>query len=184
MIDPKKVSAVLVTKGGRDVASIRERLSVFGQVIVWNNAAGIDEKVFGRYLGVLQATCDHVYVQDDDCLIDVERLCAEYRPDEVLCNVLPSHAPFYGARRMSLVGWGSIFPKTAVNFDPYLWKFASDELFKRECDRVFTRLNWLRIRVVDIGVEHLPWAHGDDRMGREARHGNDLEVITQRLAVL
>ena len=135
-----------------------------------------------------RAAFPFAYVQDDDCLIDAERLCAEYQPGELLCNVQASHQAFYGPTGMTLVGWGAIFPATGLfaplAFAPYFAKYPADELFHRECDRVFTYLNRHQTRVVDIGVEHLPHALGKDRMGTEARHGGDLQEIRRRLATL
>ena len=186
MIDPKDVSAVLVTKGGTDIWPIQERIKGFGQMRDWNNSfEQEDQKVYGRYLAATRfCGCDYIYVQDDDCLVDAERLCAEYQPGELLCNVQASHARFYADIRMSLVGWGAILPRSMIDFSRYLEKWPLDDLFLRECDRVFTRLNYDKLRVVDIGVEHLPHAYGQDRMGTEARHGRDLEEIKRRLAAL
>lgn len=186
MIHPSSVSAVIVTKGGQDLSPILERLKAFAHVTVWDNSAGPDSKVLGRYLGASTSFIysDYVYVQDDDCLVDAEKLCAEYQPGELLCNVLPSHAKFYAEIGMSLVGWGAIFPIMMIDWSRYLAKWPADELFQRECDRVFTLLNYDKIRVVDIGVEHLPHAHAADRMGREGRHGRDLEEIKRRLAAI
>jgi hypothetical protein len=182
MIDPKQVSGVIVTKGDADLTPILERLKCLGEVIVYDNSIELDRKVSGRYVGISRAKHDFAYVQDDDCLIDVERLCAEYKPGELLCNMLPSHQPFYKSLDMALVGWGALFPRYLTDFSEYLAKWPADELFHRECDRVFTWLN--KFRVIDIGVQHLPHALGRDRMGTEPRHGDDLREIQRRLKAL
>lgn len=184
MIDPKRVTAVIVTRGGVDLTPILERLKCFKSVFVWDNSVREDRKVCGRYEAILISKGDYIYTQDDDCLVDAERLCAEYQPDEVLCNVLPSHQEFYRGIGMSLVGWGAIFPESRVDFGPYMAKHPIDEIFLRECDRVFTWLNYSHVRMVDIDVEHLPHALGKDRMGTETRHGSDLAEIRRRLATL
>lgn len=181
MIDPKEVSGVLVTRGNSDIWPIAKRLACLGEVIIWDNSRREDDlKVFGRYAGAAQAKNATVYFQDDDCLIDVEKLCSEYQAPELLCNVLPSHQQFYKDRKMSLVGWGALCPRDMVAFDRYLGKWPKDELFLRECDRVFTRLN--PCRMVDFGVQHLSEVQAKGEMWRESRHAMDLEAIINRLA--
>ncbi|HXI88460.1 MAG TPA: hypothetical protein VNH18_14710 [Bryobacteraceae bacterium] len=187
MIDPSEVSAVIVTKGDNEstLARIRESLSMFAEVLVWDNSQSINRKVYGRYVAALNAFSEYIYTQDDDCLVDARKLFGMYQPGELLCNMLPSHQPFYAATGgISLVGWGAIFPKALIDFSAYLANYPEDELFDRECDRIFTWLNRSRTRIVDIGVGHLPHAHGADRMGMESRHGNDLAEIRHRLAVI
>lgn len=184
MIHPSQVSAVIVTKNGNEpaLAPIRESLAMFGELLIWDNSQN-NRKVYGRYLAAQGARHEFVYVQDDDCIVDAAKLCEMYQPGELLCNVLPSHQLFYRSTGgISLVGWGAIFPKAMIDFSAYLAKHPEDDLFDRECDRVFTWLNRDKTRVVDIGVEHLPHAHGMDRMGREQRHGQDLNEIRRRLA--
>lgn len=186
MIDPKKVSAVVVTKkANASHLPIAESLKCFKDVQFYDNSIELDRKVFGRYIGALNPFRDgYVYTQDDDCIIDAERLCAEYEPGELLCNLKPAHLAFYKPTGISLVGWGAIFPKAMIDFGPYLAKYPEDELFDRECDRIFTYLNRAKTRMVDIGVLDLPHALGADRMGTEARHGADLTEIKRKLGTL
>ena len=188
MIDGKRVTAVVVTKGDVDLDPIMDSLAVFDSVDVWNNASpcSIDRKVYGRYIAALEAACDYIYVQDDDALINTGRLCDEYEPGELVCNVKPHHSAIYAKQYpgITLVGWGAIFPKEVIDFSRYFAKYPEDELFYRECDRVFTWLNRAKTRVVDFGVEDLKHALGKDRMGTEARHRADLMEIRRRLASL
>jgi len=186
MIGGKKVTAVIVTKGDVDLDPLMDSLAIFEGVLVWNNSRNSNRKVFGRYLLAQVAKSDTIYVQDDDCLINAGRLCYEYQPGELLCNVKPEHARDYQRQYpgIALVGWGAIFPKSMIDFSPYLAKFPEDDLFDRECDRVFTWLNRAKTRIVDFGVEDLKHALGKDRMGTEARHGADLVTIRARLISL
>lgn len=191
MIDPQQVTPVLVTKGDGDISEVRESLeAAFGtRPLVWDNARHeTDRKVYGRFLAAASAPTEYVYVQDDDCLIDAARLCREYDPQsgELLCNMLPGHRDAYARcwPGISLVGWGSIFPKHLIDFYPYLSKWPEDELFDRECDRVFTFLNRAKTRIVDIGVHHLESAHGKDRLSLDPRHGTYLMEIQHRLRTL
>ncbi len=191
MIDGKKVTAIVVTKGDVDLDPIRDSLAVFDQVLIWDNSKQIldpcrDRKVYGRYLCAQWADNDTVYVQDDDCLINVGLLCDLYEPGELLCNVKSHHAKVYKERYpgISLVGWGAIYPKSMIDFSPYLAKYPEDELFDRECDRVFTWLNRAKTRMVNVGIEDLKHATGKDRMGTEARHGADLVAVIEKLKTL
>lgn len=79
------------------------------------------------------------------------------------------------------MGWGSIFPKSMIDFAPYLSKYPEDALFHRECDRVFAWLNRRKTRLIDIGVEHLELAHGKDRLSLDPKHGDHMREIYQRL---
>lgn len=186
MIDPQQVTAVIVTRGNEDLAPVLDSLQDFRGPLVWDNSErGQDLKVFGRYMLAAQALTEYVYVQDDDCIVDTARLCADYRPGELLCNVKPDHHQAYRTHYpgITLVGWGAIFPKSMVDFSAYLAEFPDDdELFFRECDRVFTWLNRAKTRIVHFGIEDLPHAFGQDRMGMEPRHGADLHEIRRRLA--
>jgi hypothetical protein len=159
---------------------LEAELRPFYRLIVWDNSRRENRRVYGRYLGAQEAETEFVYVQDDDCLVDVKLLCEMYEPGELLCNVLKSHQPHY-QDGITLVGWGSIFPRSLIDFSPYLDQYPEDELFDRECDRIFTYLNRDVTRVVDIGLAHMSKAFGGDRMGREARHGDDLREVRKRL---
>jgi len=184
MIDPKQVTAIIVTKGDREITPVLDSLSPFRVVSVWDNSRCKDRKVYGRYLAAASVLTDFVYVQDDDCLVDGARLCREYDPEsgELLCNMLKGHqADYVNWPGVALVGWGSIFPRSMVDFSPYLSKYPEDDLFYRECDRVFTYLNRQKTRLIDIGVTHLEIAHGKDRLSLDPRHGNHMREIYQRL---
>lgn len=182
VIDPKQVTAVVVTRGDVDLASVKRSLESFHGVLVWDNSTQPDLRVSGRYCLANQALTEYVYVQDDDCIVDVKSLCAEYQPGELLCNVKPHHHQVYSRQYpgITLVGWGAICPRLMVNFVRYFTKYPNDELFMRECDRIFTYLNREKTRVVHLGIEDLPHASGSERMGSEPRHGADLFEIYRR----
>lgn len=157
---------------------------LFGEAIIWDNSTReSNRRVYGRYLAALEAANEYIYTQDDDCMVDIEKLCAEYQPAELLCNMTHSHQECYEKRcpGIALVGWGAIFPKSMVDFSRYLARYPEDELFDRECDRIFTWLNREKTRIVNFEVANLPHAHAKDRMGTEARHGNDLFEMARRL---
>jgi hypothetical protein len=50
----------------------------------------------------------------------------------------------------------------ACGSDPVPAHFDTDELFRREADRVVTGLS--RLELVDVPFTHLPWSNGPGRM--------------------
>lgn len=178
------ICAIVVTKGQHDIEPIVQSLRPFGQTLVWDNAKEKkDVKVYGRYLAVNRTTLDLIYFQDDDAIVDVDKFAASlslYSDGEVLCNMPRewADAPCYQGP-IRLVGWGSLLHRRLVNFQPYLDRYPMDELFLRECDRIFTGLN--TCRNIDVPRLSLPYAFDRNRMGCETRHGQDLYTIKHRL---
>lgn len=181
-----KISAVVVTKGDQDISRICSSLSHFDEVIVWDNSKNKDLKVYGRFAGAQLAHNDLVYTQDDDCIIPSKELSEEFGPsDSIITNFPKNRRSDYSTTGISLIGWGSIFPKHMMScFKQYLDKYPFDDLFLRECDRIFTYLNRENIRWIDLEIQQLSHAFGTDRMGREERHGRDLQTIHARLRAL
>jgi hypothetical protein len=180
-----QISAVVVTKGDRDISPVLGSLKGFGEVTTWNNSKQTDCHVLGRFVGALAARNELLYVQDDDCIVDAEALAAQYQPGEILCNMPLDRRAEYRETGITLIGWGCIFPKLALgSLVRFIMQYPADALFRRECDRVFTYLNRDRIRHVEVPFRQLPYAHGMDRMGREDRHRADFLEIRRRLATL
>ena len=185
------ITAIILTKGGYPLDDIVDSLQYFDQVIIADNSKlreGL--KVYLRYVAAFSETARHniVYVQDDDALVDVRAVVDQWREymAPMVCNMPPDRRAEYKRwpGHISLVGWGTIFNRHVVkaNLDRFLKRWPIDELFLRECDRVAT---YLTPHVdVQVNFKHLERAHGLDRMGREARHGNDLQEICIRLEKL
>ncbi len=182
MLDCSKVSAVIVTKGDKDLTPIIESLP-FTDIFIWDNSAFQDRKIYGRYIGATLAKNDIIYVQDDDCLVGALSLLDHYEEDKLICNIPMDRRAEYEGTGLSLVGWGALFHRKLIHsFHKYWDKFPIDELFLRECDRVFTALN--QFRQVNVGMQHLPYAFGLDRMGKEKRHRQDFIEIRRRIALV
>lgn len=181
------ICAIVVTNGQHDITPVIESLRPFGQTVVWDNSkAKKDMKVYGRYLSVSHSWHELIYFQDDDAIVDTDKFAdslSVYRDGEVLCNMPRewADAPAYQGP-IRLVGWGSLFHRRLVNFQPYLDHYPLDELFLRECDRIFTGLN--TCRNINVPRLSLPYAFDRTRMGCEARHGQDLYLIKHRLEAL
>jgi hypothetical protein len=90
VIDPREVTACLVTRGDQPemMERIRESL-IFDDVVVWDNSVDQDFKTFGRYMAMTRSLASVVYFQDDDVLVPPEtqrRLCEAYMPGVVIAN--------------------------------------------------------------------------------------------------
>lgn len=182
-MDISCISAVLVTRGDHDLSPVLKSLEGFGELIVWDNSKVENRRVWGRFLGAQRAKFDVVYVQDDDCTVDASALAAMSVPGELLVNMPVDRRQGYRGTGISLIGWGAIFEKPALSaFDRYTG--PRDEIFERECDRVFTYLLQDIVREVEVPFRQLPYAFGADRMGSEIRHGTDFREIRRRLAAL
>lgn len=190
-MSPKQISAVVLTKGGYNLDEIVDSLRAAGfeQVILADNSKRtVDRKVYTRYLGAVHARNNIVMTQDDDCIVDAKALVDQYSEHmcEMMCNMPKDRRAEYARRpgHISLVGWGAIFNVDIVSWNlmRFLAKYPADELFDRECDRVAT---YLTPHIdVEVPFRHLDRALGEDRMGREARHGDDLKEICKRLEAL
>lgn len=182
MIDPKQVTAVVVTRGDVDLTEILKSLECFGHTIVWDNSKRFqrqfDHQVYGRY-GAIQALGESVvYTQDDDCLLDnPAAICEHYEPGVVTCNMPPEYRRNYQyPEGIQLVGFGAIFDADLIKV---LADFEHDELFMRECDRVFTAMN--STKLVDLPFKHLPAAHDASRLWKQPGHAQALADIRERI---
>jgi hypothetical protein len=177
------ITAIVVTKGDVDLKPVLDSLHGFDEVIVWDNMRRLDSKVYGRFAAIQEADNEVIYVQDDDVIVQTPHLvCGYFDPGMVVANVPPERRGFY-SDGITLIGWGAVFHRSAVNvFDQYLAEWPMDDLFLRECDRIFTGLN--HSINIDVPFQHLPYAHGLDRMGSEMTHLVDLAEIRTRLAYL
>lgn len=169
-----KCSAVIVTRGDVSLGPVIEGIDA-DEIIIRRGHGGVWE----RWEAALGARNEIVYTQDDDCVVDFAAVMAEYRPGLVTCN-MPAWKRYEYPDGIALVGWGAVFDRRAVEL-LFTWRGERDEIFRRECDRVFTGLN--RLKLIDVPVTNLPWAEGDDRMGAERRHGGDLREIRRRIGL-
>lgn len=172
------VSAIIVTRGDVDLGPCLKPILEAGinDISIRRDRAGVLE----RYAQAFRSENSVFYVQDDDCVVDVKAVLAEYDSHFVVCNMPQDRRAEY-RDGIALVGWGCVFEKWNLRraFDQVPGN-ARDPLFCREADRWFTALN--PVKLIDVPFRHLSWAFGEDRMGREARHGEDLKEIRRRIA--
>jgi hypothetical protein len=172
-----RISAVIVSRLDHPLGEVIDSIAPHvSEIIIVRGIAGVWE----RWEGVSRACCEVCYIQDDDAIVDVPAVLAAYEPDRVTCNMPEDHRSDY-PDGIALVGWGCVFDRADWHapFEPYLKRWPSDDLFRRECDRVFT--GCANLKLIDVPVRHLAHAHGSDRMGREARHRDDMREIRQRI---
>jgi SAM-dependent methyltransferase len=176
------VSAVLVTRGNVDMAPIIASLP-FDDIVIWDNSSrGEDLSVYGRYAAIAEAKNDVIYVQDDDCIIShLPDLIAEYRPGLVVANMPVDHlAGKETYDDVVLVGWGALFQRDLpfAAFEEYAARYPLDDLFRRQCDLVFTALT--RHRRFDFGFEHLEHAYAEQAMYRQPGNYDELDEALAR----
>ncbi len=114
-ITPDKVTAVLVTMGDVDLAEMTATMPPEFEIVVWDNSRRIDYKVFGRYMGILEATRPVIWFQDDDCMLTPEQyqvMLDAYEPGVVTGNLLRED-PIWRKRYKdsTLLGWGAVFDR-------------------------------------------------------------------------
>lgn len=185
----ENVSAVLITRGNRPLAQVLETLP-FRDLVVWNaqylSPTQVGAQMYGRYIAAASCKHKYIYVQDDDCVVEVRQLVSAYREGTVTCNMPLAKREEYKiiAPRVSLVGWGAMFHKSCLQvFNKYVDRqLPMDELFYREADRVFTYLN--NVHQVEVPFRHLLHAYDEDRLGNQPEHLASLARIQERLALL
>lgn len=135
----------------------------------------VSNSVYGRYEGISDAENGVIYTQDDDCITDIRPILDAYESGLIVNAMTPEHAAQYRGR-VSLVGFGAIFDRSLVDV---LDGWERDELFLRECDRVFTGLN--RRKTVYPSIRMLPQATAENRMYREPGHNSARAEIERRI---
>lgn len=168
-----EVSACLVAREPID-PQIMKTLEGFGEVIVGDGSRG----PYGRFEAVKQARFDIIYSQDDDCVVDIPELMAQW-DGHFVSNMKANRVAEYPGQ-ITLTGWGCMFRKELISvLDKYTEKWGFDALFLRECDRVFPGLNTHKNVFVD--VENLPNATASNRLSCDPRHWDYLAQIKQRV---
>lgn len=191
-ITPSQITAILITRGDIDLTPVLESLYTFHpvceegfhDVLVYDNSLNLDYKVFSRYLAAQMVHTEYVYVQDDDCIIDLAHYpWDQVAPSHVLCNMPQAYRRNYTGR-VQLVGFGAVFSKALIRpvFEEHNRNFCQDELLYLECDRYFTGRS--KCVLVDVEVKHMAWAEGEDRMYRQADHGKRRESMEIRVYMM
>ncbi len=139
MIDPREVSACLVTRGNVPMQRILDTLTGFGEVIVVDNSQEPqDWKVAGRYEAVRRARFPIVALQDDDVIFTRwAELLAGYEPGVLVAN--DAHGPNHGGYDdLALVAAGAVCDRDVLlaAADRYLVEWPDDDVWRYEADFV------------------------------------------------
>lgn len=154
-LDPRNISAVLVTRGVVPLDEIIREITSAGieDIVVWNNSERPNIRCYGRYLGIAEAKNDVIFHMDDDLIPPVAKILAAYRPIEDRYTVVANNRV---DEDWQLTGIGSVFHRQLANcFKPYLRAYGESDDFHRTCDVVFAYTN--AYRRVAFGYWDLPW---------------------------
>lgn len=178
MVDPKKVSACLITKDAIYPPEVLAHTASFGfgEILIKTNcpnSAGKDE-LFKK------AKYDLIYYSDDDAICPIKEILEQAEPDIITCAMKPGHITAYAPLRIACFGWGSIIPKKAIE-ELYLYRavYGEDDLYKREYDRILTFFNYPQKRL-DLPIHDLPSAFAPDRYSTQPGHYNNIPLMEQR----
>jgi hypothetical protein len=137
-----KVSAIIVSwKRPKEVGEIVEKLHEYDfidEIIIAVNKPDDNKKCYRRWITALNAKNDTIYVQDDDCLVkNLDKLYESYTGKEMVIG-LKGDRMIDNTDKSSMVGWGTFFDKSWIDFKSYLDEYGEDELLIRESDRILT----------------------------------------------
>ena len=142
----RKISAVIPSNGGRkeELEHIVDYITPFFDEVIIQKDVG--NQVYTRYEGIVRASNDIIYTQDDDCIIgNIKHLINNYQKDTIVANSNSQSRDKYFRLtdgKICLIGYGAIFDKSMMDkMEDFRIKLGDDDLFNREADRVFTWLN-------------------------------------------
>lgn len=197
------VTACLVTHGREgELGPIIETLEAVDQIaeiLVWHNGIGLqyldrqtgeleleiaepeDFGVLGRWQASHYAMHPLIYVQDDDCVVDVAAVLEHADAGRLVANMPRSRWGDYPDS--TLVGWGAVVDKIAAQRAIADYQTELGEKFDRGrtlrcCDVVVSAL--LPRTVIDVGFSHLPWAELDTRMHKQPGHKDERDLVLEQ----
>ena len=137
--------------------------------------------VFQRYLLAEKAKNDIIYVQDDDCIVDIKELWKHYN-GQLTNGITEHHLNAYKGSGVTLVGWGCFFPKEMLkNLGQYIDRYGVDKHLLREADRIFTYLNKPFNTIVTPHSDFKPQV---GRMWNEGNHWSSMAEAIEKCRLL
>lgn len=182
MIDLRRVSACLITKEARYPADVLDHVLCwpFGELLM---LTGCDSPHRKQEL-FAKAKYDYIYYQDDDCLAPIQELVEQSKPNIINCAMKDFHLKAYARSRIALLGWGCIFPKSAIRMlDLYRAEYGEDMLYRRETERIMTWFNYPQNRM-ELPIVDLPSAFAPDRLSSQVGHYDYIPEVEQRCAAI
>jgi len=177
-LDLTQVSCCLITKDARYPSAILNHTCQFsfGEILILASCDSPHRKqeLFAK------AKFDYIFYQDDDCIAPVLELLALTKPGMINCAMKPEHLRSYANSRIALMGWGSYFPKEAIEvLDYYRREYGEDELYRRETERIMTWFNFPQNRV-ELPIRDLPSATAPDRLSMQPGHYDFIPMVEER----
>ena len=165
VLTPANVSAIIVTRGDKDLTPCIETLPYDDIVVYDNSKREHDYKCFGRYAAIPDVKNPVVYWQDDDIIFTKhEELLAAYEPGLVVANMDEAWHQGYYQGLTVLVGAGSLCDAElpAETFARYLAEYPFDDELLTFGDHAFGILT--PSKVIDLGFEVRDFADDADRL--------------------
>jgi hypothetical protein len=171
------VTAVLITREVEYPNIVLERLNCtdfFKDIIIVTECPS----VYHRYLAAAKAETEHIFVLDDDALVNFQVLWSKYDKDRITNTMTLPFVEKYKDTGCTLVGWGCYFPKSMLSvFDRYIEKYGVDAHLLREADRIFTYLNKPWNTVIQ---PHEDLEQTSDRMGYQPEHYTSMNEALEK----
>jgi len=171
------VSAVLITREKEYPSIVLERLTCcdfFQDILIVTECPS----VYHRYLAAKKATTDHIFILDDDALVNFQILWSHYDKVRITNAMTKPFIEKYKNLGCTLLGWGTFFPRTMLSvFDRYIATYGVDQHLLREADRIFTHLNqpWNTIIMPHEDLFQTP-----DRMGYQPEHEQSMREALEK----
>lgn len=181
-LNPCHISCCLITKEDLYPSAILASIAAigFGEILMLTHCPSphLKQRLFEK------AHHPFIYYQDDDCLSPLQELLAQCVPDKITCAMTGHHLKCYADKRIALLGWGSIFPKSIIKvLDRYRAVYGEDTLFRRESERIMTCLSFPQLRL-DLPITHLETAFAPDRLSMQPRHYDNIPLVEERCSKL
>ena len=178
-MNPKEISAVLITKDPIYPKEVLEHTASFGfgEILILTNC----DSPFRKHELFQKAKFETIYYSDDDAICPIADLLALSKPDIINCALKQGHFDAYKDSKATMgLGWGAIFPKSLLkSLDKYVKIYGEDEVYKRETERIFTYLNHPQNRLV-LPITDLPSAWAPDRLWRQPNHNQFRQIAEDR----
>lgn len=174
------VTAILISREKNYPEIILERLTCtefFKDIIIVTEC----QSVYHRYLAAAQAETKHLFVIDDDALVNFKVLWKSYDGVRITNAMTKPFIEKYKDSECTLIGFGAFFPKSMLScFDPYIEKFKVDAHLLREADRIFTHFNrpW---NTIVLPHEDLKSSSAPDRMSYEEGHYKSMQEAVEKV---